>query len=191
MRGQKEITSQIRNAFYDANMLAMTQGVEVDPAGIATVYKREDGLKVTDNLGTLEVTIKATPSPDKVILRNSDGDVAEVDVTTGKATVPALFAKEGDILSGTYQEEVTGGIITLDSDKFAKAFEMQMTTIAYDPSDNSVHSYIHIQLDHVVPKGQFELSLENGSAVAPQFDFDVLVAPNTTEFGRIIEEPVK
>src|SRR5690606_171028 len=57
MKGQKEVTSTLRNAFYDQEFLALTQGVSIEEGGKATIFKTEKGLKVEENGGTLEVTI--------------------------------------------------------------------------------------------------------------------------------------
>jgi len=190
IRGQKEITSSLRNAFFELSQVEMTQGISVDEAGTAKINKREDSLKVTDNLGTLEVTITGTPdNNDEIYLRNEAGEVKKATNSAGKVTVPTLFAKEGESLSATYKEEVIGNVLTLSSETFSDAHTLEYHTIGYSPSTNQVVSDIYIQLDHVIPKGEFELNFENGSAIAPEFTFDSMVAPNTTEMGRIIEVP--
>jgi hypothetical protein len=187
MRGQKEVTSALRNAFYDKEFLSMTQGVAVEEDGSATVYKREDGLTVTDDAGALGVTITGTPVGTTVYLRNEAGEVEEATVATSLVSVPEGFAEAGDLVSVTYQETVTGDIVTLDSEKFAEAHVIEYHTIAYDPATNQVVKDIYIQLDHVIPSGDFELSFENGSAIAPEINFEALAAPNSTEIGRIVE----
>lgn len=187
MRGQKEITSTLRNAFYDKEFLAMTQGVAVQEDGSATIYKREDGLKVVDNSGVLEVTIAGTPVGTTVYVRNSAGETEESTVATKKVTVPTGHAAKDELVSVIYQTAVTGDIVTLDSEKFSEAHTIEYHTIAYDPSTNKVVKDIYIQLDHVLPSGEFELSFENGNAIAPEIKFEALNAPNSTEIGRIIE----
>lgn len=186
-RGQKEVTSTLRNAFYDKEILAMTQGVNVQENGTATVYKREDGLTVTDNAGALEVTLTGTPVGTTAYVRNSAGETEEATIATNKVTIPTGHAAAGDIVSVTYQEDVQGEIVALDSEKFAEAHVIEYHTIAYDPSTNKVVKDIYIQLDHVIPSGDFELSFENGTAIAPEISFEALAAPNTTEIGRVIE----
>lgn len=187
MKGQKEVTSTLRNAFYDQQFLALTQGVAIKEDGSATVYKTEKSLKVADNAGALEITITGTPIDNTVHIRNAKGDVEQATSTTGKVTVPVGHATEGELVSVTYQEAVTGDILELDSEKFAEAFTLEYHTIAYDPDTNAVVKDIYIQLDHVIPSDDFELSLENGTAVAPEVTFECLAAPNSTQIGRIIE----
>lgn len=186
MKGQKEISSALRNAFYDQEFLAMTQGVSVE-SGTANVYKREDALKVTDNSGALEVTLTGTPVGSTVYVRNEKGETVSAAVATKKVTVPTGHVVANELVSVTYQEQVTGDIVQLDSGKFAEAYEIEYHTIGYDPSTNKVVKDIYIQLDHVVPSGDFELSFENGSAIAPEINFDAMAAPNSTQIGRVIE----
>lgn len=185
MRGQKEVTSTLQNALFDLEMLAMTQGVAVKEDGSATVYKKEEGLEVKDG----SVTITGTPVGKTINLRNKDGEVEFVNEASGSVTVPEGFAKDGETLSAFYQEDVTGDVLEMKSDKFAEAYEVEYHTIGYDPDTNQVVKDIYIQLDHVIPQGDFELSLENGSALSPSITMDALVAPNTSNIGRVIVAP--
>ena len=186
MKGQKEITSTLRSALYDKNFLALTQGVAVEN-GTATVYKDEKGLKVTDNAGTLSVTISGSPKGDTVYVTNAGGDTLPATVSAKNVTIPVGHAEDGDLVAVRYQQDVTGEIVKLDGDKFAEAYSLEYHTIGYDPATNKVIKDIYIQLDHVVPGGDFELSFENGSAIAPEITFEAMVQPGTENIGRVIE----
>lgn len=186
MKGQKEVTSTLRNAFYDQEFLSLTQGVEIQEDGSATIFNTEKGLTVTDNAGTLEVTISDT-TVTTAYVRNAKGQTETVAVASGKVTIPTGHAAEGEIVSVTYEKKITGDIVELDAEKFAEAFTLEYHTIAYDPATNKVVKDIYIQLDHVVPNDEFELSLENGTAIAPEVNFECMAAPNATSIGRIIE----
>jgi hypothetical protein len=187
MKGQKEVTSSLRNAFYDQEFLSLTQGVAIEEDGTATVHKTEKGLAVTDNAGVLEVTITGTPVGTVAYVRNAKGEVEESAVATNVVAIPDGHAVAGELVSITYQASITGNIVELDTEKFAEAFVLEYHTIAYDPDTNKVVKDIYIQLDHVVPQDEFEMSLENGSAIAPEVNFECLNAPNTTSIGRIVE----
>lgn len=187
MKGQKEVTSSLRNAFYDQEFLSLTQGVEINKDKSATVYKTEKSLKVVDNGGSLEVTITGAPLDNTVYVRNAKGEVESATVTTKTVTIPTGHAVEGEIVSVTYQETITGDIVELDGEKFAEAFTLEYHTIAYDPDTNKVVKDIYIQLDHVVPSDEFELALENGTPIAPEVSFECMASPNSTSIGRIIE----
>lgn len=186
-KGQKNIESKFKNAFYDNAFLAMTQGVAVKEDGSATVYKKENDLKVTDNAGALEVTITGTPVGTTVYVTNAHGETESTTVATKVVTVPVGHAVAGDLVAVSYQATVTGDIVELDATKFAEAYTIEYHTIGYDPTTNKVVKDIYIQLDHVVPKGDFELSFEAGTPIAPEITFDVLSAPNSNQMGRVIE----
>jgi hypothetical protein len=187
IKGQKEVTASLRNAFYNKEFLAMTQGVDIERDGAVLVYKREDELKVTDNAGSLEVVFQGVPAEAEVTLVNAANEVEQVAPAANKVAIPEGFAEAGDIVSVVYKEEAEGDIIALQSDKFAEAYTIEYHTIGYDPRTNEVVKDIYIQLDHVIPSGDVEVSLENGSAIAPEINFDCLVEPGTKNIGRIIE----
>lgn len=187
MKGQKEVSSTLRNAFYDQEFLSLTQGVAIKKDGSATVYKTEKSLRVVKNEDGLEVTITGTPLDNTVHVRNAKGEVEVSTATTNKVIIPTGHAVEGEIVSVTYQESIKGDIVELDAEKFAEAFTLEYHTIAYDPDTNKVVKDIYIQLDHVIPSDEFELSLENGNAIAPEVNFECMAAPNDTSIGRIIE----
>lgn len=187
MKGQKEVTSVFRNAFYDQEILSMTQGVAVEKDGSATIYETENDLVVVDNAGTLSVDIVGTAVGTTVYVRNSKGETESATIATKKVTVPTGHATAGEKVSVTYSKTVTGDIVALDSEKFGEAYTIQYHTIGYDPELNRVVKDIYIQLDHVIPSSDFEMSFEAGTAIAPEVTFECLAAPNSKEIGRIIE----
>src|SRR5690606_36258171 len=105
MKGQKEITSTLRNAFYDQEFLSLTQGVAIEEDGSALVYKTEKGLTVAENGGSLEVTIADTAAT-TVYVRNSKGQTEATTATAGKVAIPERHAALGEIVSVTYQADV-------------------------------------------------------------------------------------
>lgn len=187
MKGQKEVASTLRNAFYDQEFLSLTQGVAINEDSTVTINETEKGLIVADNAGVLEVTITGTPKGTTAYVRNGKGQVEEAAIATNKVAIPTGFAVAGERVSVTYEKTVTGDVVELDGEKFAEAYTLEYHTIAYDPDTNKVVKDIYIQLDHVIPLDEFELSLENGTAIAPEVNFECLTAPNSTSIGRIVE----
>ncbi|MCA1025669.1 hypothetical protein LCM23_06165 [Cytobacillus kochii] len=186
MKGQKEVTSTLRNAFYNQELLAITQGVTVEE-GTHDVYKRENGLKVVDNEGTLEVAIAGTPVGTTAYVTNAKGETESVAIASNKVTIPTGHANAGEAVAVSYQIQVTGNTVPIDAKKFGEAFEIEYHTIGYDPVTNTVLKDIYIQLDHAVPGSDYELSFENGTPIAPEITFDALTPQNEDEIGRIIE----
>jgi len=187
IRGQKEVTTNFTNAMWNLDFLAMTQGVAVQEDGSIEVEHREDGLTVTDNAGTLEVTITGTPVGSTVYVVNEEGETESASVATQTVTVPTGHAEAGDVVSVIYTKSATGDIVSLETDKFSEAHEIHFNTIGYNPDTNEVVADIYIQLDHVLPSGDFEFSFENGSAISPEMNFDALTPPNSKEIGRIAQ----
>lgn len=192
IRGQKEMTSTLRNAMFDLELLSMTQGVAIQDGGSITVYKKEEGLKVeADEEDGLSVTITGTPKDNTVQVRNTQGSIEASAVATNTVAIPEGHAVEGDLVSVYYHEDVTGEVVDFKSDKFSEAYELEYHTIGYDPDTNIVMADVYIQLDHVIPSSDFELSFENGTAQTPEITFDALNAPNTNDIGRIAVVPRK
>jgi hypothetical protein len=188
IRSDKEVQLQVRNALFDFEWLSMTQGVAVQKDKDATVWKREDSLLVVDNAGTLEVTIKGKPIGDEVKLVNSKGVSEDALSATGKVAIPEGFANKGEKISVSYQEAIKGNVLTMDAQKFSEAYEVEYATIEYDPETYRVVADLYIQFDHVIPSGSFDMSLENGSALAPELSFEAMTTGTSTEIGRFIEQ---
>ncbi len=182
LRSDKEVTLQVRNALFDLEWLSMTQGVSIEQ-GTVKVWKREDDLTVES--GT--VTIKGTPIDDEVKVINAANDSEDTTVTGKEVTVSTSLAKDGDKVSVLYKQEVTGNIVTMDAKKFSETYEVEYSTIAYDPDTNEVVKDIYFQFDHVAPSGSFDISLENGSALTPELSFEAMTSGTSSEIGRFIE----
>lgn len=187
LRSEKEITLKVKNALFDMDFLSMTQGVAVNSAGTATVFEREDNLKIADDAGSNKVTITGTPASgtSSVTVIHADGSTEEAMVSAKTVTVTQGSA--GDLVSVIYPTTVTGNMIVLDAQKFSEQFSVEYHTIEYDPNTNLVVADLYIQFDSVLPSGAFELSFESGTAITPELDFTVLTPATATELGRIIE----
>lgn len=184
LESQKEITLSFRNALFDLDYLSMTQGVAIE--GKTVTIRKTEELTVVDNAGALEVTITGTPVGTSVVVFDEDGTQQEVAHTTKKVVVPEGYAAvAGDIITVSYEETATAEVVTLDSAKFSELYEIQMSTICYDPDTMKVVKDLYIQFDQVKPAGEFDLSFENGTAITPELSLTALTPKGTTEMGRI------
>ena len=145
LRSDKEVTLQVRNALFDLEWLSMTQGVAIEQ-GTVKVWKREDDLTVES--GT--VTIKGTPIDDEVKVINAANDSEDTTATGKDVTVSTSLAKDGDKVSVLYKQEVTGNIVAMDAKKFSETYEVEYSTIAYDPETNEVIKDIYFQFDQLL-----------------------------------------
>src|SRR5690606_26730652 len=109
----------------------------VDEQGKATVTKSE-----TATIADGGATITGKPLG-KARVTALSGKQEEVEVTDGQIAVPESLAGNGDKVTITYQEEVTGRKVEIDSEKFANKFKVEYRTIAYDPETAVVESDIY------------------------------------------------
>lgn len=192
IRTDKAIDLNMTSALADLEYWAMTQGVEVDEAGTATVTAKETA-KIVDNSGTLEINLPTPKFPNtltEAILVDKDGSQDKVTVTSGVITVPTGFGLgDGDDVDVIFVKEVTGKSITIDSTKFSNKYKVEYRTIAYDVETATVVSDIYFIFPETIPSGAFSISLENGSVYTPEITFSVINPKGSDEMGQIIEVP--
>ncbi|WP_368900855.1 hypothetical protein [Oceanobacillus oncorhynchi] len=186
IKGAKEVTLEVTNATFSTDYLAMSQGAEITETS-AIVSQSEKGLEVKDNEGTLEAPIKGTPIDDEIYIFNKDGESAKVSVSESKAEIPSEFAKAGDTVSATYKEEVTGKVLTIDAEKFSDNYEVSYKTIMYDTETNVVVKDIYFLFPNCSPSGEFEMTMENGTALTPSLTFEALADASTGKIGQVVE----
>ena len=184
LKSEKEINLTVKNAFFDLEWLAMTQGETIQEETKVKVFDREHGLIVDD---TNKVTLKGKPVSD-VTFYNKKGLTYKIAVSTdGTYTIPTAFAAAKDKLTAVYQIEKVGRRLAIKASKFSERYEVEYRTIAYNPDTEEVYSDIYIQFPNVSPSGEFEMSLENGNSLAPGMKFEALADTDTDEMAVVIE----
>lgn len=182
---QKEIDLAVRDSLWMLDYLEMTQGVEVNPEGKTTIIKQIEGV-VEDNGGELEIKIDNNTVTEGILV-DKDGTQEPLTLTTGVAALPQGSGfVEGDTVKVFIKEEITGEMITFDSDKFSEKYRATYRTIAYDPSTMEHKKDIVIQFDEVKPSGNFDISFELNTPIAPEMNFTVLTPIGKKEMGRIL-----
>lgn len=184
----KEITLTNRNATFNLDFLAITQGVDIEEKTI-TVTHREDKLEVKDNNGVMTVTITKDPIGDSVDLIDGLGNVIQATVSTKTVTVPVGFAEPGDKISAAYRTDVTGNVLELDAATFAEEYEVEYWTVEYDPKTQQILNDLYIIFDSVQPAADVDISFENGAAITPEFTFNVNSDGESTAIGRFVQVP--
>lgn len=186
IKSSKDITLQVRDAMFDSDYLEMQQGTTFEN-GTAVVTNSKNGVEVTD--GT--ITLDKAPYDEKVLVINVDGDKKEFDVSTlestSTVTIDPEFAKDGELVTIVYREEVEGKVLSIDAEKFPENFEVEFKTIEFDKNTNKVVKDIYFKFFSASPDGSMEYSFENGTAIAPEIGFECLTAPNSSKIGEIIE----
>lgn len=189
IRTDKEVELSMKSAFASLEYWAMQQGVEVKE-GTAFVTESQV-VEIKDNAGTLEAEIKGDFAAKLTEAKVTDlnGEQDKVTVTLGKIEIPVGFeAKAGDKVRVYYKEEVEGNKLSIDSSKFSHSYEVQYKTIAYNPKSQEIYSDIYFIFPNCVPKGDFDISLENGSVYTPELGWSVLNNGDSDELGEIIQK---
>lgn len=188
IRSDKSVALTMRSAVADIEYWAMTQGVSVEQNGKATVTKSAK-VTVIENMGTLEVKIPNT-TVTTAKLNDKDGSQEVVAVTTGTILVPSgSDLEEGDTTFAFWTEEVTGQAISIDATKFSTKYRAELRTIAYDVDTAEIVADVYFVFPEVLPSGEWEINLENGSVYTPEISFDALNPIGDDEIGRIIFVP--
>lgn len=181
IKHSKEVNLSVRNATFNLEYLAMSQGVSIEQ-GTAQVTVVERGLEIENGV----VTLKDLPLEGTVRYQVGGGEFKEVDSVSGKeATISN--ASDGDKVTVEYKKEVEGRRIVLDATKFAENYEVQYETIEYDTQTNEVIKDIYFLFHNCTPAGDYEINLENGEAYTPELEFTAMAKENSDEIGEIIE----
>lgn len=166
IKSNKELELTVRNATFDLEWLAMTQGVAVKDSDTLTVQKK---YSATVEAGVATVT---GVTAGMVNVLNNERESQEVEVAEGGAiTVPAEFAADGDSIQVIVNEEVTGKSVKMRSDRFSEKYKVQYNTVVYDAETEALHSDLYIVFNEVSPSSAFDMSLENGTAYTPELTF--------------------
>jgi hypothetical protein len=180
----KELSVNTRDALWNIDYLAMSQGVKVNAAGTATVRKSETLAAVGTT--TMTVTVLGTPKGAVASYIDKDGTQKVGSVASKVISLTGSTHSAGDKVTVFYDSDVTGEMVVFDSKTFSEKYALELQTIAYDVVSNKVVKDIYIQFDEVKPEGNFEMSFEAGSAITPELTFAVLTPQSSTEMGRII-----
>ena len=171
VKSNKQMELSVRNATFNLEWLAMTQGVKVEDGGVATIMR---DYTVDVDAGKVEVDASVTGT---VTIVNEDKASQTAEATAGSVTIPAEFAANGE------------SITVIAEDKFSEKYEVQYKTIVYDnTTDTHVHD-LFINFYEVSPSSAFDLSLENGTAFTPELTFTAM-ANKQNEIGKMIQVPV-
>lgn len=180
VKHSKEVGLNVRNATFNLEYLAMTQGVAIED-GSAEVTVVERGLEVSDG----SVTLKDEPVEGTVNFRDETGKFVKAEALDKEITVTGF--EDGDKVTVEYKKKVTGRKMILDATKFAENYEVEYSTIEYDTATNQVLKDIYFLFPNAVPTGDYEINLENGEAYTPELEFNAMTEANSDKIGEVIE----
>lgn len=186
IRSDKDLELNFTSAVYDADWLAMTQGVELE-SDKEVVITRAVRKNVGED-GTVEIEGVEANIEEGSVVANLDGVIAE-DVSIEGLTVTVGLDYAGQDVTVSYKEKVTGNSIEFDSAKFSRKVRVDMRTIAYDLDTAEIHSDIYFVFPEAMSGGDFDLSFSAGEVITPEMTFSVLQPKGTTVMGEMVEVP--
>ncbi|NOL32672.1 hypothetical protein [Bacillus altitudinis] len=175
INSSKEVSGNIRNAFFDLDFMAMQQGVSIENENIS-VYE-DEVLTVNDSNG---VTLTKTPIEDSEVTftNKANGEVYQTVVSGMSYTLSDTFAKKGEQVTVHYLIEVDAETVEINGNKFSENYYLELHTLEYDPVTNKTYSDLYIQLPKVNFSGEFDMSLEAGQAFTPELGYRALADDN-------------
>lgn len=186
IRSEKDLELNFTSAVYDADWLAMTQGVQLENDKEVTVKRAVR--KYVGEDGTLEIEGREENIDADSVAANLDGEIVD-NVTLEGLIVTVGTEHAGKDVTVSYEEKVTGNSIEFDASKFSSKVRVDMRTIAYDLDTGDIHSDIFFVFPEAMSGGDFDLSFESGNVITPEFTFSVLQPKGTTVMGEMIEVP--
>ena len=147
----------------------------------AGLYNRVVGMIQSDDGITFGVTIAMHYD-----------DVYEIQTGNEFESGSATIKKVDTAADGSFtvtDEEVTGDILELRTDKFPKNYKVQLHGIAYDPETNKVVADIYYIFDKALPDGNIEETFEAGSNKTNEINFTAQVSEGTLSYGRYVVVP--
>lgn len=188
LRSDKEVELQVKNAVFDSDWLEMTSGVAF-ANGSAVIHATDSNLTVASNAVTLTTPTADVKADGTFIVVKADGTQVAGTYDDLTNTVTATGLTNGAVVSVVFQKSVTGKVLTLQSDKFSEAYQVEYHTIEYNIESNTIENDLYFVFNHATPSGNWSLSFENGQAITPELNFTVTTPPGSNELGQVIEVP--
>lgn len=185
IKSDKEIEIQIKDAIFNPQWLAASQGVKVENGKTLVV----------ENVETVEVeaegkiTVKDTKYNGAAVFVDSKGENHKVTLANGTATVEGITEQIGKEGMVTYEVERTGKSIAIRSDRFAEKYKAQLSTVIYEAETEQIVEDLFAVFHNVTPSSEFELGLEAGSALAPEMTLRCTADAKTKEIGNWFTSP--
>lgn len=150
-----------------------------------------------DSTGSIIITLDETPKNDEDdIAIYTDAGVLIADSTYSIAAKVVTFAtgvtagQVVEVRGYIYTSAATASTILIDNVSFADGAKCILTTIEID-EDESVIGTVQIQMDEVLPSGNFSITTQSQrDASVSNFTFKAIKPRTSDTMGRIVKVPV-
>ncbi|WP_415408894.1 hypothetical protein [Staphylococcus agnetis] len=187
IKSNKELEIEVKDAVFNPQWLAATQGVKVEDKQTLTV-------EVVDTVEIGEggkITIQDTSFEGNGVFVDSKGDNHKVKFSKGTATIDGIKEQAGKEGQAVYEEKREGKSISIRADRFAEKYKAQLNTIIYEAETEAIVEDLFVIFHNVTPSAEFELGLEAGEALAPEIKLVASADPKTKEIGNWFMSPHK
>lgn len=185
IKSDKELEIQVKDAIFNPQWLAASQGVKVEDGQQLVVEKVEtveveEGGKIVASDSSLE---------GEAVFIDSKGENHKVTFTAGEATVDAVKEQVGKEGMLTYEVERTGKSIAIRADRFSEKYKAQLSTVIYEAETEQIIEELFAIFHNVTLSSEFELGLEAGTALAPEMTLRCTADAKTKEIGNWFTSP--
>ncbi len=150
-----------------------------------------------DNAGSIQITLDETPKNDEEdIAIYTDAGVLIADTTysiSGKIVTFATGVTAGKVVEVRgyiYTSDATASTILIDNVSFADGVKAILTTIEIDEDESPLYT-IQVQLDEVLPSGNFSITTQSQrNASVSNFTFKAIKPRTSDTIGKIVRVPI-
>jgi hypothetical protein len=194
LKVSRDIAIALTDVEFRYEWLAKQLGQDVK-TGAGIGYATPKWYAVTDNAGSLEITLDKTPkSKDSIAIYDAEGvKIPTTALTlTGSTVVITSGAIDGDEVEvRTFQFDTPAETQTIefDSKVFAKGVKAILETVEIDGDETITHT-LQYQFDSAVPDGNFTVDTKSERNAATQaFGLKVLKPKTSSVVGRLLRFP--
>lgn len=190
----RDITISMTDVAFRYDWVAKQLGQDVK-TGAGVGYAAPKFYTVTDNSGSLEITLDKTPTDVSTLaiydatgkkIASSGYTLAtdKVTFTTGAAANDQV-----EVRTYAYTTDPETQTIEFDSSVFAKGLKAILETVEIDGDETITHT-LQYQFDSAVPDGNFQIATKSDRTAATQaFGLKVIKPKTSTVVGRLLRIP--
>lgn len=193
IQSEKEITFSVATLFHNDSLFEVQNG-DAFASGDITVVDSIKGVGATTTTITLSEKVQ-TGTVGKISILKADGSklalAGDATLSAVDNTVTATGATfvVGERYTVLIPRTTTGNILTLQSDKFPKNYQVQLHTIAYDVDKNTVVADIYWIFSKALPNGALSGNYEAGSNAGNEVEFTAMLPVGSKVYGQYVVIP--
>jgi hypothetical protein len=190
----RDISISMNDVSFRYDFLAKQLGQDVK-TGAGVAYAAPKFYTVTDNAGTLKITLDKTPS-DATTLAIYDADGVKISSSAYTLSASAVTFTTGvvandsvEVRAYTYASPAETQTIEFDGAVFAKGLKAILSTIEIEGDETITHDLQYI-FDNCVCDGNFQIATKSQREAAVQaFGLKVIKPTTTSVVGRLLRFP--